>query len=79
MVDIAPVVDPADHGVLIFGQITQYAEVVLHHEKQRVVLIGRAHPPEKLADMRLAKAPRLLPQIGFTFVRGGIADVHRRQ
>ncbi|MNN72115.1 hypothetical protein D3C81_1881220 [compost metagenome] len=79
MVGIAPVVDPADHGVLILGQIAQYAEVVLHHEEQGVVLIGRAHPPEKFADMRLAKAPRLLPQIGFTFVPRGIADVHRRQ
>lgn len=29
--------------------------------------------------MRLAKASRLFPQIGFAFVLGGVADLHRRQ
>ncbi|WP_375709724.1 hypothetical protein, partial [Pseudomonas atacamensis] len=78
VVGVAPLLDPADHQVLIISQITHHPEVVVDQQKQRVVLIRSAHPPEKFADMRLAKTSRVFPQIRFAFVLGRIADLHRR-
>ncbi|VVN73195.1 hypothetical protein PS684_05918 [Pseudomonas fluorescens] len=75
---VAPLFDPADHGVLILGQITHHAQVIIDQQKQRVVLIRPAHPTEKFTDVRLAKAPWLLPQIRLALVLRRIADLHRR-